>query len=270
MASGAKGHRFDSCRAHDALPKTLAEIAIDGGLVSKADAARAGKLAQTKGQPLIDVLVRDFKIDEVALVAAMRRQMRVPLLDPNVIHLEPDALRAVSKDVCMRLHVLPVNLGTDGTGERVLRVAMADPTDTAAIAELEQLTGCEIEVVALPLSCVQEWVAKGYKSLNTAVMRAPQSSGNLLFVATKLTGASVHRLIEGEVPTFAGDNEISETVRVTVRTAQPSTESQALTEELALRHAALVRLLVAKGLFTEEELESMLQELRTARGPQSS
>lgn len=259
------------------MPKTLAEIAIDGQLVSRTDAARAGKLAQTKGQPLIDVLVRDFKIDEVALVAAMRRQMRVPLLDPNVIHLEPEALRTVSKDVCVRLHVLPVNLGTDGTGERVLRVAMADPTDTAAIAELEQLTGCEIEVVALPLSCVQEWVAKGYKSLNTAVMRAPQSSqspGNLMFVSTKLTSTAVQRMVEGEVPAFAGDNEISETVRVAVRTpapsAEPSPETQALTEELALRYTALVRLLVSKGLFTEEELEVMLQEARTARGPQGS
>ncbi len=259
------------------MPKTLAEIAIDGGLVSKADAARAGKLAQTKGQPLIDVLVRDFKVDEVALVAAMRRQMRVPLLDPNVLHLEPEALRTVSKDVCMRLHVLPVNLGTDGTGERVLRVAMADPTDTAAIAELEQLTGCEIEVVALPLSCVQEWVAKGYKSLNTAVMRTPQSSqssSNLMFVTTKLTNTKVQRMVEREVPTFAGDNEISETVRVAVRapaaSPEPSPESQALTEELALRYTALVRLLVTKGLLTEEELEATLQELRNARGPQSS
>jgi hypothetical protein len=245
------------------LPKTLAEIAIDGGLVSKADAARAGKLADSKGLPLIVVLVRDLGVDEVALVAAMRRQMRVPLLDPSVIHLEPDALRAVSKDVCERLHVLPVNLGTDGTNARVLRVAMADPTDTAAIAELEQITGCEIEVVALPLSCVEEWLAKGYASLHTAVTRVPSSSGNLMFVSSKLSSTAMHRLAQGESVIYSGDNEISETARVAVRASASPTAPEL--DELQLRFAAAVRALVAKGLLTEEEIDAQVAEIVAAR-----
>jgi hypothetical protein len=242
------------------LPKTLAEIAIDGGLVTKADAARAGRLAETRSQALIVVLVRELAVDEVALIAALHRQMRVTVLDPREIHVEPDALRDVPKDACERLHILPLSVGTDPTGVRMLTVAMADPTDTSAIAELEQITGCEIEVTALLFSAVEEWVTKAYKGLTTAVMKAPQRSGNRLFVTSKLSTTAVHRMMES-LPSLSSDGEISETVRIAVRGGSPGSDGDG-----ELRLAALIRALVAKGLVTEEELEAQVQELLAVRG----
>ncbi|HRC56184.1 MAG: hypothetical protein IPI49_17715 [Myxococcales bacterium] len=242
------------------MPKTLAEIAIDGGLVTKADAARAGRLAETRSQALIVVLVRELAVDEVALIAALHRQMRVTVLDPREIHVEPDALREVPKDACERLHILPLSVGTDPTGVRMLTVAMADPTDTSAIAELEQITGCEIEVTALLFSAVEEWVTKAYKGLTTAVMKAPQRSGNRLFVTSKLSTTAVHRMMES-LPSLSSDGEISETVRIAVRGGSPGSDGDG-----ELRLAALIRALVAKGLVTEEELEAQVQELLAARG----
>lgn len=260
LASGAKGRRFDSCRAHAGpLAKTLAEIAIDAGLVNKADAARAGRLAQTKGLPLIVVLVRDLSVDEVSLVAAMRKQMRVPLLDPSTVRVDPDALRELPKDVCVRLHVLPVTIGTDAAGARVLRVALADPTDTAAIAELEQITACEIEVTALPLSSVEEWIEKAYRGLTTAVVKPPQEKPG--FVSAKLLTTRVHRPSELAIPVLTSpDGEVSETAQIAFRAGGPATPADEA-DDLELRLTALTRLLLAKKLFTEEELEAQLQEL---------
>src|SRR5207248_9104357 len=113
--------------------------------------------------------VRELGIDEVALVGQLRKQTRVPLLDPGDVHVDVDALRLVARDVCARLRVLPIGLTTDGAN-RILRVAMADPTDTAAVAELEELTHCEIDTAALPLSAIEELVDKGYKQVSTAVV----------------------------------------------------------------------------------------------------
>jgi Type II secretion system (T2SS), protein E, N-terminal domain len=243
------------------LAKTLAEIAIDAGLVNKADAARAGRLAETKQLPLIVVLVKDLSVDEVALVAAMRKQMRVPLLDPSMVHVDPDALRELPKDVCIRLHVLPITIGTDAAGERVLRVALADPTDTAAIAELEQITSCEIEVTALPLSAVTEWIEKAYRGLTTAVVKpAGRDKDKPLFVRPKLISTRVHRMgSENGIPLLtSSEGEISETAQIAFRT---TTATQSDEADLELRLAALTRLLIAKKVFTEEELEAQLQEL---------
>ncbi|HWU91283.1 MAG TPA: hypothetical protein VN253_28650, partial [Kofleriaceae bacterium] len=151
------------------MPKTLAEIAIDAGLVNKAGAAKAGKMAEERRQPLVVVLVREVGVDEVALVGALRKQTRVPLLDPADLQVDPDALRQVPSDVCARLRVLPLGFTNEGP-TKVLRLAMADPTDTTAVAEMEELTQAEIDVSALPLSAIEELVEKGYRQVTTAVV----------------------------------------------------------------------------------------------------
>src|SRR3954469_11821629 len=96
------------------MPKTLAEIAIEAGLVNKANAARAGKLAEERKQPLIVTLIKELGVDEVALLAAVRKQTRVTLVDPADVHIDPEALRQVPKDVCARLRVLPLAMSSDG------------------------------------------------------------------------------------------------------------------------------------------------------------
>src|SRR5262249_61100421 len=128
---------------------------IDAGLITKAIAAKAGKLAEERDQPLVVVLIRELGVDEVALIAAMKKQMRVPIVDPGEIQVDPEALRQLPRDVCSRLRVLPLSLTADLNG-KVLRLAMADPTDPATIAEIEQLAHCDIDVSALPLPATQE------------------------------------------------------------------------------------------------------------------
>src|ERR1700733_8867982 len=115
--------------------KTLAEIAIEAGLVTKDQAVKAGRIAAQRQQPLVHVLVRELGVDEVSLIAALRKQTRVPLIDPADVEADSDALRMVAREVCERLRVLPLSVALDGS-TKVLRIAMADPTDTSAILEL--------------------------------------------------------------------------------------------------------------------------------------
>ena len=246
--------------------KTLAEIAIDAGLVTKAGVVKAGRVAEERKQPLIWVLVRELGIDEVALIGALRKQTRVPLLDPAQIHVDPDALRTIARDACARLKVLPLTMHVDGP-TKVLRVAMADPTDTSAILELEQLAHCEIEVTALPLSAIEELVEKGYKQISTAVVARPKPFGDNLFVTTKnnrpaprVTDPIVAdpRAAPIDGPAAAGEGEVSVTAQIPlaslVEAARPA-------PDVELRFAALCQLLVAKGVITEAELAEALQKL---------
>jgi hypothetical protein len=230
------------------VPKTLAEIAIEAGLVTKAGIGKAGKMAEQKKLPLVAVLVRELKVDEVALVAALRKQTRVPLLDPQETHADPDALRLVGRDLCHRLRVLPLSLASDGPA-RILRVAMADPTDSAAVAELESVTRCEIDVAALPLSAIEELVDRGYKAVSTGVVSRPRPHGDAPPLATR---PIAKQTIEG-----AGESEISVTARV------PLSLLQAPDPDLEARFLALCHVLLAKGLVTEAELADALKKLKT-------
>jgi hypothetical protein len=219
--------------------KTLAEIAIEAGLVTKDQAVKAGRIAATRQQPLIHVLVHELKVDEVALIGALRKQTRVPLIDPGDIEVDPEALRMVSRDVCARLRVLPLSVALDGQ-TKVLRIAMADPTDTSAILELEQLAACEIEVTALPLSAIEELVEKGYKQFSTAVI----SRRDNLFVNRTRTGpVRIHHDAESEISVTAQIPLVS-----------------LMGQDLEARFNALCQLLLAKGVVSEGELAELIKK----------
>lgn len=211
-------------------------------MVNKASAAKAGRMAEERKQPLVVVLVRDLGVDEVALAGALRKQTRVPLIDPADIEIDPEALRQVPRDVCARLRVLPLSMTTDGGG-KLLRLAMADPTDTSAVAEIEQLTHCDVEVTALPLSAIDELVDKGYRQVNTAVVSRVGNPGATMFVTSR-----------GKVLPEA-ESEVSVTAQI------PFAALQAMApDDLETRVSALVSLLVAKGVFTEAELAEALRK----------
>jgi hypothetical protein len=225
--------------------KTLAEIAIEAGLVTKVGAAKAGRLSEERKQPLVVILIRELGVDELSLIGALRKQTRVPLLDPGHIQVDPEALRLVPRDSCARLRVLPIGVNIDGK-TRVLRVAMADPTDTAAILELEVIANCEIEVTALPLSAIEELVDKGYKQFSTAVTR-PRPMGDSLSTRTRLPQ-----------PIDATTMESSETsVTAQIPLAMLLASAPA---DLEARFSALCQLLVAKGVITEAELADALKK----------
>jgi hypothetical protein len=227
------------------VPKTLGEIAIEAGLVNKASAAKAGRLAEEHKLPLVVVLVRELGVDEVALVGALRRQTRVPLIDPGSLHIDPEALRHVPRDVCARLRVLPMSVARDGNG-KVMRIAMADPTDTAAVAEIEQLTHCDVELNALPLSAIDELVDKGYREVNTAVVSRAGIPGATGFMTSR-----------GTTPPET-ESEVSVTAQIPVATLQAMAP-----DDLDTRLTALVNLLVAKGVLTDAELAEALHKLRS-------
>jgi hypothetical protein len=219
--------------------KTLAEIAIEAGLVTKDSAVKAGRIAAQRQEPLVSVLIRELGVDEVALIGALRKQTRVPLIDPADIQIDPEAMRLVARDVCHRLRTLPLSVSHDGS-TKVLRIAMADPTDTSAILELEQLAACEIEVTALPLSAIEELLDKGYKHFSTAVVNRSLLVGR--------------RTRTGPIDvTPGGESEVSVTAQIPLIALLPP--------DLDARVAALCSLLVKKGLISEAELAEALQSL---------
>ena len=229
--------------------KTLGEIAIEAGLVNRASAARAGRMAEERKQPLVVVLIRELGVDEVALIGALRKQTRVPLIDPAAVEIDPEALRQLPRDVCARLRVLPLSLTTDGSG-KLLRVAMADPTDTSAVAEIEQLTHCDVEVNALPLSAIDELVDQGYRQVNTAVVpRMGTSSGG--------GGSTMFVTSRGRVLPEA-ESEVSETAQISFAALHATGPNDG--DDLEARLSALISVLVAKGVLTEAELAEALRK----------
>jgi hypothetical protein len=219
------------------LTKSLSQIAVEAGLVSRADLTRAIDLADEQRVPLAVVLVRELGVDEVALVGALRRELRVLAIDPRAIRPDTDALREVPREVCRRLRVVPLQVrgGEPGGDDKEIWLAMADPTDHGAIAEVERLTGAVVDVAILPLSAIEDVAERGYKELNTQVVRR----------SSRVFGGDVKVATKPHVRTALGDDE-------------PGGDGD---PALARKLDALVRLLVQRGVITQADVDAMLAAL---------
>ena len=230
------------------VPKPLAEIAVDAGLVSRQAVVEAARRADAESIPLVVVLVREHGVDELSLVSAVRRQMRVPLADPAHVKLDPDALRELSRDLCRRLKVVPLSVAIYGRGPRLLRLGMADPTDAVAIAEVEHVTGCRVDVSLMPLSAVEEMVETGYRAFVTEVMkRAPAGGGNVRSAPSRRRQGGPD---DGDVATEESP------LPTTMPFHRLSDEAH-----LGLRLQAILDLLLEKRLITEDEYEEKVRQL---------
>jgi hypothetical protein len=234
------------------VSKNLADIVLAARLVTGPDLARAARRADETKQPLVVALVRDLGVDELALVGTLRKELRLPLTDPAAVRPDPDVLREVPRDVCRRLRALPLTTSVRG-GTRTMRIAMADPTDLAALVELEAITGCEIEVTLVPLSAVEEAIEDGYRALVTEVVQRKQPFGASLSVSTQPLARSAPGP-DGLTPTG------TPAAPATIPYHRLSDEA-----DLAVRHQALLRVLLDKNVLSEDEYEEAVRELLKRR-----
>lgn len=232
------------------MPKTLAQIAVDAGLLSRADVGRAEQLADEKRVPLVVALVRELGVDEVALVGAFRRELRLLSVDPRAVKPETDALREVSRDLCKRLRVVPLRVSGPPDDEKEIWLAMADPTDMGAIAEVERVTGGVVDPALLPLSAIDELIDRGYKELNTQVVKRHGKAGKVFG-----ENITVHTKPHARV----GDDDTQDHSR-TVPFHQIADEA-----DVATRVAALVKVLIDKGVIGEEDYEAAIRDLLRRR-----
>lgn len=227
------------------MPAWLAEIVIEEGLVNAKGLAKAVDISDAERQPIVVPLIREQGIDEVALVAALKKHIRIKTLDPAKVEFDSDALRELNRDDCRRLRAVPLSLKLFGAGPRVLGVAMADPTDKVSVAELEHLSGCVVEPVLVTLSAVEEMIETAYKHDVTEVM--PRDA--IQRGAARAKGSGRRDAKSGKKPKTTPFHRI-------VDEAGPD-----------LRAEALVKICIEKGIFTEHEYEETLQILlKSKRG----
>ena len=258
--------------------KRLAEIVIDTQLASRELVLRAARAAERERVPLVAALVQREGVDELAVVAAIRKQVRVPLADPGVVEADPEAIRELPRAVAHRLRVMPLSISPYELETRVMRLAMADPTDTMAIAEVEHVTGCRVEGHLMPLSAIEELIENSYRSFVTEVMRRePRVASATDAVTDVTTDAAIDAATDAatdaaaEIPDqalIAQDTHRTEVPRsaleVTGGAPQPSTVPfHRVVDEASfeLRYRALLSLLIDKGVIAESEYEDRIRLL---------
>jgi type II secretory ATPase GspE/PulE/Tfp pilus assembly ATPase PilB-like protein len=133
----------DSLRVLTDLPRWL----IDSGTLTPKKLEAFARLAGQRKEPLWAVLLEAGKITEAWLADAFAQHLKIPLISFAAHSISPDAVHHIPETLARRHSCIPF-----AHDDRVLRVAMVDPTNLAAIQDIEFFTGLKVQLFVSPRS----------------------------------------------------------------------------------------------------------------------
>lgn len=139
----------------------LLDMLVEAGLINAEHFEEALRNCMLSGGQVSTSLLEIGLVKEDQLARFLSRRLSIPFFDPLPLTAIPDEVLAlVSADVAIKHRVLPLSRDRQG-----LSLAMADPSDTEAVDDLEHLVGCTIKPLAAPeirlLQALQEYYRTG-------------------------------------------------------------------------------------------------------------
>ena len=150
----------------------LASILEKAGVLPPQVIAAALAKALQSRSPLWETLLIEKLISEETLAEVLSQQLHLPYVKLAATTIDPEAVRTVSEQLARKYSCLPLTKEqdkVDATARRVKRrstlvVAMADPTDLAAIQDMEFSTACSIKPVVTTRTELQDGISHYYAS----------------------------------------------------------------------------------------------------------
>lgn len=116
--------------------KRLGELLVDSGLITKEVCHRALKMQVGGTRRLGRILVKMGVITSDQLLETVATQFNLPIVDIEK-ECSPETKGLLPRYLCTKYEVFPLGLEESA----VLKVAMADPSDSEAITDIENYTG---------------------------------------------------------------------------------------------------------------------------------
>ncbi len=136
----------------------IGELLVQKSVIDRSQLEQAEAMAQTSGCLLNKSLSSLGMISEQELLDLLSKEYRLKILNLEDVQFEPEALSQVPHDLALKYNVLPISL-VNGS----ITIAMADPTDIAAINDLRFVTGSDITVVLCTESDLKTFTEKQYE-----------------------------------------------------------------------------------------------------------
>ena len=123
----------------------LGDVLVESGVISSEQLEEGLKLQKGTGRKLGETLVDEGIATEEAIARALSDQLGYEMVDLQNIAIPEDVLGLVPGNVLERYKVLPFEYAPDNMN--VVRVAMADPMDMAAMDDITIITNLQVEPV---------------------------------------------------------------------------------------------------------------------------
>ena len=148
----------------------LAALLERRGLVTGMQIRHAAALSRDKGHSWLEHLVMTGVIDDLSLAQTIAQGTRLAICDDARLQaVRPDVLAEVPADLALEHKLVPFAIDSDGD----LLVAMVDPTDTAAVTEVEFFVGRRL-LRTVGRATAIGWALHTHYGARSALYPAPQ------------------------------------------------------------------------------------------------
>lgn len=141
----------------------LGELLVSDGLVTEEQLQEALELQKREGSRLGETLVSMGILKEGDLALLLAERFGAPFVDLDQCKVEGEALKLIPAETAGRYVALPLSI--DG---RVLKVAVADPTNVFAVDDLKFITGRNVELVVAKATQVEAAIESHYGSIKVS------------------------------------------------------------------------------------------------------
>lgn len=141
------------------IDKPLGQILVERGVVSNPQLQKALSVQQQQGGLIGDIIVNLRFAKEEDIAHCLSLQFGYPYLPLANYEVSEEAAKLVSKNICNHYCLIPID-----RVENSLTVAMANPLNTQAIEDLEDATGCDIQVFVSTPSDIRAGIKKLQKT----------------------------------------------------------------------------------------------------------
>ncbi len=150
------------CPPRYALKDKIAGKLLEANLVSQEQLQRALELQKKDGGSVGQNLVRAGALSEIAYAEFLGRMYSLPTIELSQVEIAQEVAALIPEDVATRFQVVPIE-----RQGRVLKVAMANPSNIFAIDDIKFITGLEVQPVVCTESDVKAAIDRYYDSADT-------------------------------------------------------------------------------------------------------
>ncbi len=135
----------------------LGELLVRKGYITPEQLRKAIEEQRLHGGSLNEHLVKLGCFTEDVLLAYLQREYRLPAADPASLDIPNEVIQLVPHALVTKYHLIPI--AQNGSS---LTLAMADPSNMAAMDEIKFLTGADVKVTLATVSSIHRAIERLY------------------------------------------------------------------------------------------------------------
>jgi type IV pilus assembly protein PilB len=229
--------------------KKLGDLLVEAGLIDEIQLRAALAHQKQWGGRIGAILISMGFITEEKLLKFLSSHLQMPAVDFKKVKIQDEVLKLISMDIAKKHHVLPIAIWQEGN-KKYLLVAMSDPTNLAAIDEIQFITNLHVK----PAIATDTAIGEGIRYYYEGIGLPPGEEGR--------EGVPLSEPVDERMIVYRDreDTITSEDISAHPKAGAEKEKKPAEQKDAWALSFTLAQMLVEKGLIDKDELLRRLKE----------